>query len=207
MSVLDTIKHSLCNNILTFGNDVLQRIACIALLVDTFYPNFAAVVVYLWSAWTCDECTWHHETFLVQLYYIDTWQWRCTALLGPTLDDPTLLLCVAEFDHLTRHPVRVEQDGVEVSMTLVDTCGLVSRSLTTPVPGERIICAKLKPGERIICAKLKHGERIICAKLKPGERICAKLKPDQTHKRFKRMLFIRIKHNMRIFGTVPFIKQ
>ena len=45
MSVLGTIKHSLCNNILTFGNDVLQRIACIALLVDTFYPNFAAVVV------------------------------------------------------------------------------------------------------------------------------------------------------------------
>ena len=33
---------------------------------------------------------------------------------------------VAEFDHLTRHPVRVEQDGVEVSMNLVDTCGLVS---------------------------------------------------------------------------------
>ena len=40
--------------------------------------------------------------------------------------DPIVLLFVAEFDHLTRHPVRVEQDGVEVSMTLVDTCGLVS---------------------------------------------------------------------------------
>ncbi|XP_076441613.1 cdc42 homolog [Babylonia areolata] len=30
----------------------------------------------------------------------------------------------SEFDHLTRHPVKLEQDGVEVSMTLVDTCGL-----------------------------------------------------------------------------------
>ena len=82
-------------------------------------------------------------------------------MLRPTLDDPTLLLRVAEFDHLTRHPVRVEQDGVEISMTLVDTCGLVSRSLTTPVPGERIICAKLKPEERIVCAKLNPGGRVI----------------------------------------------
>ncbi|KAL8615527.1 hypothetical protein ACOMHN_028190 [Nucella lapillus] len=30
----------------------------------------------------------------------------------------------SEYDHLTRHPVKVEQDGVEVSMSLVDTCGL-----------------------------------------------------------------------------------
>ena len=56
-------------------------------------------------------------------------------------------------------------------MTLVDTCGLVSRSLTTPVPGERIICAKLKPEERIVCAKLKPEERIVCAKLNPGGRV------------------------------------
>ena len=28
----------------------------------------------------------------------------------------------------------------------------------------------------------------------------------QTHKRFKIRLFIRTKHNMRIFGTIPFIK-
>ena len=60
------------------------RTACIALFVNTFYPDFAAVVVvivavYLWSAWTCDECTWHDKTFLVQWYYIDTWQWSCTA--------------------------------------------------------------------------------------------------------------------------------
>ena len=28
----------------------------------------------------------------------------------------------------------------------------------------------------------------------------------QTYKRFKRMLFIRTKHNMPIFGVIPFIK-
>ena len=28
----------------------------------------------------------------------------------------------------------------------------------------------------------------------------------QTHKRFKRTLFIRTKHNMRIFGLIPFIE-
>ena len=28
----------------------------------------------------------------------------------------------------------------------------------------------------------------------------------QTHKRLNRTLFIRIKHNMRIFGVIPFIK-
>ena len=28
----------------------------------------------------------------------------------------------------------------------------------------------------------------------------------QTHKRFKRRLFIRTKYNMRIFGIIPFIK-
>ncbi|KAK7469626.1 hypothetical protein BaRGS_00036355 [Batillaria attramentaria] len=30
----------------------------------------------------------------------------------------------SEFDHLTRHPVHLKQDGVEVSMTLVDTVGM-----------------------------------------------------------------------------------
>ena len=28
----------------------------------------------------------------------------------------------------------------------------------------------------------------------------------QTRKRFNRMLFIRTKHNMRIFGVIPFVK-
>ena len=32
------------------------------------------------------------------------------------------------------------------------------------------------------------------------------LKQDQTHERFRRMLFIRTKHNMRIVGVIPFIK-
>lgn len=30
----------------------------------------------------------------------------------------------SEFDHLTKHPVKVEQEGVEISLTIVDTCGL-----------------------------------------------------------------------------------
>ena len=32
------------------------------------------------------------------------------------------------------------------------------------------------------------------------------LKLIQTHKRLKSTLFIRTKHNMRIFGVIPFIK-
>ena len=31
-------------------------------------------------------------------------------------------------------------------------------------------------------------------------------KPADTHERFKRMLFIRMKHNMQIFRVIPFIK-
>ena len=31
-------------------------------------------------------------------------------------------------------------------------------------------------------------------------------RPIQTHRRFKRMLFIRTKHNMQIFSIIPFIK-
>lgn len=30
----------------------------------------------------------------------------------------------SEFDHLTRHPVKLEQEGVEVNLAIVDTCGL-----------------------------------------------------------------------------------
>ena len=70
----------------------------------TFYPDVCCcsnLNDVLWLAWMCNESTWHHKTFLAQLYwhlamklqsivltlsneapvyFIDTWQWSCNVL-------------------------------------------------------------------------------------------------------------------------------
>ena len=42
------------------------------LFIDDLLPRCLLLLQFndvLWLAWMCDECTWHHKIFLVQLYW------------------------------------------------------------------------------------------------------------------------------------------
>ena len=43
-----------------FMNDFLPGLVCLLLQFNDV----------LWLAWMCDECTWHHKTFLMELYWL-----------------------------------------------------------------------------------------------------------------------------------------
>ena len=65
----------------------------------TFYPNICYCNYSLWLAWMCDECAWHHTTFLVQLcwryaLHYDASSWCFTADNMSILTCPTLLYII-----------------------------------------------------------------------------------------------------------------
>ena len=85
---------------------------------------------------------------------------------------------------------------------LVDSFSLTIHSLTNNIVWWDSSCVVFFRVRLLVCGQAIDGTTAFWGIESNG--ICSK--GIQTHTRFRIMLFIRTKHNMRVFGVMPFIK-
>ena len=121
--------------------------------------------------------------------------------LSPTQLLQRLLQFLGDITQLLCHIVQLLSDYGFLSFGLL--------KLVTGVfqLGDRLGCLLLTAFQ-VPCKSLEDDNRILCAQSYVPVP-CSQTTYNneiQTHKRFKRMLSIRVKHNLQIFGAIPFIK-